>query len=327
MAKKLFIDQDDGLFVESIVDSSKLSPPTWANKDNLTLEFYFLRQTGIFGRPFSYENKSTATISVGLGLLTTIAVATATTFSNLPTTVTPTVTVITAGSSTTSEVQKISFSPKAGGGVWAITVPADGRSITSAVTAGVFITTANNGFIIGQPIVFATITPATGFTMGTTYYVYDLQSPDRFRIASTSGGTVMSTITASAGSGTVSTSARTTAVLQAYADASTVQTELRRLDCVGSAGVEVVGEAGNYFYISATGTRQNADFPLMTVTNSLEPPYGRTGNFSLSVAGLQTLLDAETDDTVELVLEVEVNDTGGIKETYSTKVTVVEDLI
>ena len=65
----------------------------------------------------------------------------------------------------------------------------------------------------------------------------------------------------------------------------------------------------------------------MTVTNSLEPQYGKTGAFSLSVAGLQTLLDAETDDTVELVLEVEVNDTGGIKETYSTKITVVEDLI
>lgn len=327
MAEKLYIDQDARRFVVGPADSNAAPPLNWKNKDNLTLEFYFLRQTGIFGRPFSYENRSTATLSVGLGLLTTIAVATATTFSNLPTTVTPTVTVITGGSSTTSEVQKISFSPKAGGGVWAITVPADSRSITSAVTAGVFITTANNGFVINQPVIFNTFTGESGFSEGTTYYVYDLQAPDRFRIAATSGGTVMSTVTASAGSGTVSVSARTTAILQAYASAPDVQAALRALDSIGSTGVEVIGEAGDYYYISATGSRQNSDFPLMTVTNNLTPPYGRTGAFSLSVAGLQTLLDAETDDTVELVLEVEVNDASSVKETYSTKVTAVEDLI
>lgn len=327
MAKKFFIDQDAGLFVVGPTDSSALPAVTWKNKDQYTLEFYFLRQTGIFGRPFSYENRSTATISVGLGLLASVAVATATTFSNLPVTVTPTVTVITGGSATTSEVQKISFSPKAGGGVWAITVPADSRSITSAVTAGVFITTTNNGFVVGQPVAFNTFTGEANFTEGTTYYVYDLQAPDRFRIAATSGGSVMTNATASAGAGTVSVFARTTSVLNSYASSAEVQTALRALDCVGPTGVEVVGEAGDYFYISATGTRQNSDFPLMTATNNLTPPYGRSGAFSLSVAGLQTLLDAETDDTVELVLEVEVTDTASVKETYSTKVTVIEDLI
>ena len=327
MAKKFYIDHDAGLFVVGPTDSSALPPVTFKNKDVYTFEFYFLRQTGIFGRPFNYENRSTATLSVGLGLLASVAVATATTFSNLPTTVTPTVTVITGGTSIASEVQKISFSPKAGGGVWAITVPNDSRSITSAVTAGVFITTANHGFIVGQPVIFNTFTGESGFSEGTTYYVYDLQSPDRFRISSTSGGSVMSTVTASAGSGTVSVLSRTTALLTAYAAASDVQASLRALDCIGSTGVEVEGEAGDYYYISATGPRQNSDFPLMTVTNNLTPPYGRTGAFSLSVAGLQTLLDAETDDTVELVLEVEVSDTGSVKETYSTKVTAVEDLI
>lgn len=327
MAKKFYIDQDAGLFVMGPTDSSALPPVTWKNKDVVTLELYFLRQTGIFGRPFSFENRSTATISVGLGLLSAAAVASAATFTSLPTTVTCSISVITGGTSITSEVQKISFSSKPSGGVWAINVPADSRTITSAVTAGVFITTTYNGFVINEPVIFSTLT-ATGITMGNTYYVYDLQAPDRFRIAATQGGTVMTTVTASAGSGTVAVPARSTALLNSYAEASDVQSSLRSLDTISTTGVEVKGVSGESFYISATGTRQNADFPTMTVTDSqLLASYGRSASLNLSVAGLQTLLDAETDDAVELVLEVEVADTGGIKETYSTKVTAVEDLI
>jgi hypothetical protein len=327
MAKKFYIDQDAGLFVIGPTDSSALAPVTWKNKDVYTLELYFLRQTGIFGRPFSFENRSTATISVGLGLLSASAVASTATFTSLPTVVTATVTVVTGGTSIASEVQKISFSSKPSGGVWAINVPADSRTITSAVTTGIFITTAYHGFVINEPVIFSTLT-ATGITMGNTYYVYDMQAPDRFRISTTISGTLMSTVTASAGSGTVATPARSTALLNSYAEASDVQSSLRALDTISAAGVEVKGVSGESFYITATGTRQNSDFPLMTVTDSqLIAPYGRTASINLSVAGLQTLLDAETDDAVELVLEVEVNDTGGIKETYSTKVTAVEDLI
>ena len=324
MAKKFYIDQDDGIFVESPTDTSALAPKTWHNKDNFTLELYFLRQTGIFGRPFSYENRSTATISVGLGLLAATAVATANTFSNLPTIVTATVTVITAGTATASEVQKISFSPKAGGGVWAINVPADSRSVTATVTSGVFITTTNHGLVVNEPVTFTGVTVG-GVATSTTHYVYDISGSDRFRVSVTIGGTV---ITANGTTnGTVATPARTTAILQAYASAADVQTALRALDTVGSGGVQVVGESGDFYYITAIGTRQNADFPLMTVTNNLTPPYGKTGAFSLSVAGLQTLIDADADKTVELVLEVEANDVGPIKETYSTKVVSVEDLI
>jgi hypothetical protein len=138
----------------------------------------------------------------------------------------------------------------------------------------------------------------------------------------------MTTVTATAGSGTVAVPARSTALLNSYAEASDVQSSLRSLDTISAAGVEVKGVSGESFYISATGTRQNSDFPTMTVTDSqLLASYGRSASINLSVAGLQTLLDAETDDAVELVLEVEVADTGGIKETYSTKVLAVEDLI
>ena len=46
MAKKFYIDRDAGLFVTGPLDSSALPKPTLTNKDNFTVELYFLRQTG-----------------------------------------------------------------------------------------------------------------------------------------------------------------------------------------------------------------------------------------------------------------------------------------
>jgi hypothetical protein len=324
MAKKFHIDQDAGLFVVGPLDTSALPKPTLTNKDNFTVELHFMRQTGIFGRPYSFENKSSATISIGLGHLSASAVATAAIATNLPTVVTATVTTIIGGTSTTSEIQKITFSSRPSGGVWQITMPEDSRTLASAVTAGVFITSAYHGFAVSQPIIFPTLSGASGVTAGNQYFVYDLQSPDRFRIVATLGGTVMS-VTASAG--TISIPARSTQLLNATADAASVQAALEALDTVRDGNVAVAGNAGEYFYLSFRSSKANANFPPVTVSDTtLVPQYGKSGTLNLSVSGLQTILDAETDDEAELTLEVSVSDTGSVIETYSTKVNVVEDL-
>jgi hypothetical protein len=193
------------------------------------------------------------------------------------------------------------------------------------VTAGVFITSAYHGFRVGQPIIFPTLGSPAGVTAGNQYYVYDLLGPDRFRITSTSGGTLM---TVTAASGTISIPARSTQLLTSYADAADVQAGLEALDTIGDGNVAVAGLAGEYFYLSFRGNKANADFPPVTVLDtSLLPPYGKSGSLNLSVAGLQTLLDASgTTDAVDLKLEVEIGDSTGI-ETYETTVRVIEDLL
>lgn len=323
MAKKFYIDQDAGLFVVGPEDSSALPKITLKNKDNFSVELYFLRQTGIFGRPYSFENKSSATISLGLGQLSASAVASSTLTVNLPTVVSATVTTVVGGSSTTSEIQKITFSSKSSGGVWNITMAEDSRSLASQVTAGVFITSGYHGFIVNQPIVFPTLSGNAGVTANIQYYVYDLQAPDRFRISLTRSGTLM-TVTATTGS--VSTPARSTNLLSAYADAADVQSAMEELDTVGSGGVAVEGVAGDYFYLSFRGNKANSNFPEVSVTaGNLVPRYGKSGTLNLSVSGLQTLLDASSDDSVDLQLEAEIND--GNTETYATTIKAAEDLL
>jgi hypothetical protein len=326
VAKKFFIDQDAGLFVVGPQDSSALPKITLKNKDAYSVQLYMLRQTGVFGRPYSFDNLSTATISIGLGQLSVSPVATALITTNLPTVVTATITTVIGGSSTTSEVQKISFSSKPSGGIWQITMAEDSRTLASAVTAGVFITTAYHGFRVNQPIVFPTLTGNTGVTANIQYYVYDLQAPDRFRIALTASGTLM---VVTAATGTVSTPARSTQLLTSYADAADVQASLEALDTVGDNNVAVAGVAGEYFYLSFRANKANSNFPPVTVSDTtLLPQYGKSGTLSLSVSGLQTLIDASGNtDAVDLTLEVQVEDPAGFFETYATTIKAVEDLL
>src|SRR5262245_20461121 len=194
MAKKFYIDQDAGLFVVGPRDSSALPKISLKNQDNYSLELYFLRQTGIFGRPYSFENRSSTTISIGIGQLSATALASATVTTNLPTVVSATVSTIISGTTTTSEIQRISFSPKAIGGIWNITLPEDSRTLASAVTTGVFITSTYHGFSVNQPITFPTLSGASGVTAGNKYYIYDLPAVDRFRISTTRSGTLMTAV-------------------------------------------------------------------------------------------------------------------------------------
>jgi hypothetical protein len=67
VARKLYIDQDAGYFVVSPTNRRRLGPMIWKNQDNYLLEIYLLRQTGVYGRPFLFDNRSTATVLVDIG--------------------------------------------------------------------------------------------------------------------------------------------------------------------------------------------------------------------------------------------------------------------
>jgi len=430
MARKFFIDTTDLAFVKSDTDSGRLLPADFFNGDSDTVEVHFLKQTGIFGRPYSYLDKSGASIKVGLGALravptsgtwtitlsgdttaalayniTAAALSTAvnalasvtsaggvtitksafgsryaitfvtaaaqaaftvtdsslvpdttaivseriagsgsvqevqeiflspdpvalqTSFSNLASAVTATPSTVTAGTSTASEVQQIDFAPAPVGGTFSITLPSDTRSVTAAVVAGVFTTTTNHGFAVGQPVVGTGFTTEANWTEGTTYYIVAAPSPTTFTIAATSGGAAITTATADSGTGTITTPARTTAEIDFDASVSAVQTALVALDTIGTDNVSVSGTPGVAYVLSFTGSKQNANFPQITVEDAiLSAPLGKTGTLTLSTFSLQDLFDVSGASELTLVFEVEVTESGKIQ-TYSASVSISEDII
>jgi len=248
------------------------------------------------------------------------------TFTNISTTVTATVTTLTGGTATASEVQKIAFSPYATGGTFSITFPGDTRSVTAAVVAGVFTTTANHGFALNQTIEGSGFTNEANWVEGTHYFVKAVPSPTTFTISATEGGAALTTATADAGTGTITSHARTTSELAATASAADVQAALQALSNIGADNVSVIGTAGQDFTLSFTGDKVTANFPAVTVsTTNLLAPYGKNASLTLATYQMSDILAAA--DSVVMSLEIQVVTGAYTTTVISQDVTVTADLI
>jgi hypothetical protein len=247
------------------------------------------------------------------------------TFTDLTSTVTATVSTVAGGSSTVSEVQKIAFDKIPATGTWTATIPQDTRSVTAAVVAGVFTTTANHGFALNQPVVGTGFTAEANWTEGTTYFIKATPTPTTFTIAATSGGAALTTATADAGTGTITTPAQVTDQLDGNATIAEVKAALEALTVVGTGNVYVTGIPGEYYQVSFQSQKKLANFPAMTVDAAgVLAPTGKTGELNLATFQLADLL-AEGANT--LSLEIQLIE-GGINDTIiSQDVTVSADLI
>jgi hypothetical protein len=248
------------------------------------------------------------------------------TFTNTTTAVTATVSTLTGGSTTASEVQKIAFSPYATNGTWSITFPGDTRSVTAAVVAGVFTTTANHGFALNQTIEGSGFTNEANWVEGTHYFIKTVPSPTTFTISATSGGAALTTATADAGTGTITSHARTTSELAATASAADVQAALQAMSNIGSGNVSVIGTAGQDFTLSFIGDKILANFPAVTVsTTNLLAPYGKNASLTLATFQMSDILAAA--DSVVMSLEIQVVTGAYTTTVVSQDVTVTADLI
>ena len=248
------------------------------------------------------------------------------TWTDLSTAVTATVTTLTGGTATASEVQKIALAPYPSSGTWSITFPGDTRSVTAAVVAGVFTTTANHGFALNQIIEGSGFTNEANWVEGTHYYVKAIPSTTTFTISATEGGAALTTATADAGTGTITSHARTTSQLAATASAADVQAALQALSNIGSGNVNVLGVAGESFTISFTGDKVTANFPAVTVsTTNLLAPYGKTASLTLATFQMSDILAAA--ESVVMSFEVQVVTGAYTTTVVSQDVTVTADLI
>lgn len=253
-------------------------------------------------------------------------------WTDLSTTVTATMSTIVTGSASVNDVQRITFSQEPFAGSYKLTFPdvllSDIANTTTAVTNGVFSTTANanHGLAINQPIEINFIGTVTGLTNNQIYFVRTTPLPYQFTVAATAGGSI---ITASALTAfEIYTISRQTAPISAQASAADVQSALEALDSIGAGGVIVTGVPGEYYDITFSGAKGyvawSTEIPL-TVQNSTTAKPGKTADVNFATFALRDLVGNEP--SVDLDLEIEITESGTRSTVVLGGCTVSEELI
>jgi hypothetical protein len=256
----------------------------------------------------------------------TLPAAYQSTFTALDTDVTATIAEVQSGSATVSEIQRITFDVVPISGQWTITMPQGTRSITAAVVAGVFTTTANHGFILNQEVVFTDLTNPANVANGTTYFVKATPSATTFTISATAGGAALTTATADAGTATVTTPAKTSDPILPTSTAAEIQSILEAMANVGTGNISVTGTISTSFLLLFQGAKGKAALPQVTVADSgLLAPEGFSGDFSLATYQLAEILGGA--GSRKMLLEIQVEESGDVDTAAQLEVNISGDVI
>lgn len=324
MARKLYLDVDTGRFVAGLNGGV---PPDLSSfeGDNVDYELYFLTAGtgGSIYEPLDYSAKS---VKLHIGPQppsTATAYVAAQAWSNLPTTVSATVSRAITGGAGANEQQTLSFSPDAYDGTFALTFPSQALTFSS-VTAGLFTTSGSHGLAAGQAFVVTGFGTPTGFSNGTTLYAAQLVSASQFYANTTSTTSAITAYTATT-AGTGYTLTATSSVIEARASAATVEDSLEAMAPIGTGNVRVTGIAGRTYRISFTGAKSQVALPLMTVAQALTPVYGKTATLNFNTTELINAISASA--SIEATMEVEVSQGGKIETVTQALVTLGNDII
>jgi hypothetical protein len=230
------------------------------------------------------------------------------------------------GSTLNNEVQRVSFSRDPYLGTFRVTVPTYNVDISSTVTAGVFITSANHGLSLSQPVVLTGFTALTGYTAGTQYFVRSIPQTTQFLLGVTAGATAITTGTGTVTTGSVATTIlRQTNPLDASTTAAQLQTAMQNLDSIGLGNMIVTGVQGVYFDLNFSGDKGFSDLPLMQVQNGLIAVPGKTASVNFSTFGVRDYLLNSTSATADL--EIELTEGGERNTIILQSCTLTEELI
>jgi hypothetical protein len=250
------------------------------------------------------------------------------TWTNLSTTVTATIATTVTGSGLQNEIQRLTFSQKPFAGTFRLTFPNIALTSSSTVTAGTFITTVTHGLALNQPITITGFdTTITGFTRGATVFVNSIPSVTSFLIATTAGGTTITTATATAAttSGSIATFLRQSDPLPASIVAADIATALQAFDSIGAGGVSVAGIDGEFADITFSGNKGFCDQPTITIQSGLTAKPGKTADVNFATFALRDLVGS--DNAVDLDLEIELTDSGTRQTVILSGCAVSEELI
>jgi len=248
------------------------------------------------------------------------------TWTDLGTALTVSVATTLTGSTLQNEVQRISFSRTPYQGSYRITVPTYNVAIASTVTDGVFITSANHGLSLSQPVVLTGFTALTGYTSGTQYFVRSIPETTQFLLGVTAGATAITTGTGTVTTGSVATTIlRQTDPLDAMTTASALQIALQSLDSIGANNLTVSGIQGSYFDVTFGGDKGFFDLPTLQVQSGLKSMPGKTAPIDFSTFGVRDYLLNATNATADL--EIELTESGTRNTIILQSCTLTEELI
>jgi hypothetical protein len=326
MARRLFIDTGAGRFVDGVNSNIPAALDNLFENDSADYELYFLRRdpTGAF----LYEAQDFSAKSVKLHIAppapsTATAYVAQNTWTNLPSTVSATVTRTVTGGTVSNEQQRLTFSPEAQSGTFSLTIPA--RAITlSSVTDGLFTASGNHGLAALEPFTITGLSaPTGGLSNGQTLFASVIVNPTQFRAAPTATTTPVSTYAAS--SGTASTITASTRLVAGRATGTEVQTALEALPSVGAGNVIVLGVPGREYRIGYQGAKGQVEIPLATAAAALTPLFGKTATLNFATTQLAAALSGNA--SLQAALEVEVTEGGNVDTVLQVPVTLRNDII
>jgi len=248
------------------------------------------------------------------------------TWTDLGTALTVSVATTLTGSTLQNEVQRISFSRAPYQGSYRVTVPTYNVDIASTVTDGVFITSANHGLSLSQPVVLTGFTALTGYTEGTQYFVRSIPQTTQFLLGVTAGAVAITTGTGTVTTGSVATTIlRQTDPLDAATTASALQIALQSLDSIGANNLTVSGIQGSYFDVTFGGDKGFSDLPMLQVQSGLSATPGKTAAVNFSTFGVRDYLLNATSATADI--EIELTESGTRNTIILQSCTLTEELI
>jgi hypothetical protein len=324
MARKLYLDVDTGRFVAGL--SGGVPPDLSAFEgDNVDYELYFLT-TGTGGRAYEPLDYSSKSVKLHIGPLppsTATAYVAAQAWTNLPATVSATLTRSVTGGAAANEQQVLAFSPDAYDGTFSLTFPAQALTFSS-VTAGLFTTSGTHGLSYGQAFVPTGFGTPTGFSNGSTLYVAQLVSGASFYANTTATSTAITAYAATT-AGTGHTLTATSPLMSARDSTSQIVATLEGMAPIGTGNVLVTGTAGRVYRIGFTGAKTQVALPLMTVAAALTPVYGKTATLNFNTTQLINAISASA--SISATMEVEVSQSGKVETVTQALVTLSNDII
>jgi len=326
MARKLYIDTSSGNFVSGVNSSAVVFLDNMFNGDVAPYELYFLTPSSTGVALFDPVDNSSASVKLQIGQAppsTASAYISQYTWSNLPTTVTATITRIITGSVSTNEQQKITLSPSAFNGTFSVTIPT--RAITFAsITAGVFTSSGNHGLALREKFIITGTTTPSNFTNGTNFYVAQIDSPSTFYAATSATSSAVTSYSA-VGAGSAYTLTATSKTIKALDSVAAAQSALENINSVGSGNVTVDGVPGSEYYVTFQGAKSQTLIPLVTVAGSLTPLYGKSATITFTSTALTNAISASA--SIDGTIEVQVINGSEVTTVLQQSLSIKKDII
>jgi hypothetical protein len=328
MARKLYIDTENGRFVGGLNSSIPPDLNSFFEGDTAPYELYFVRRDPSGATAFEPQNLSGASVKLHIGPpppSTATAFVVQQTWANLPTTVSATVARTVEGGVASNEQQTVTFSPEAFSGTFALTFPARSVALTGTVTNGIFTSSAAHGLASSEPFVPSGLGTVTGgLANGQTLFVAQVVNATQFTAALVPQAATVTAFGADT-VGSVGTITATSRLIPARATAAQAQSALEAVPSIGAGNVGVVATPGREYRLGYQNAKGQVELPVPTISTALTPVFGKTANINFNTVELANAISASA--TLAAVLEVEATESGKVETFAQVPVTLRNDII